>query len=148
MERTWPSSTTTYYYSKVLGFRVYSDRRITRARVCVWSFSDELASKRAAVESELNRRRCAEAVAEATPDFVCPISHPLMSDAVVASEGNSYERREIEKWFAEGHESSPLTAAGMPSRSLFPNLNLKKMIAMAMEQETAGIADRTQKRRE
>ena len=113
------------------------NRRITRVRACVRAFNDELAAKCAGVESEMNHRACAEAVAKATPDFACPISHALMRDPVMAADGNSYERREIEQWFAGGHVKSPLTGADMPNTTLFPNITLRKIIKGALEAEMA-----------
>jgi hypothetical protein len=83
---------------------VVLDERITRVH-------DDLATKRNVVKSELTRRRCAEAVAGVMPDFVCSISHVIMSDPVMAADGNSYERRQIARWFDDGHRTSPLTGA-------------------------------------
>jgi len=87
-------------------------------------------------------RRRADAVAAAHPDFVCPISHALMRDAVVAADGHSYERREIERWFHEaggraqsgsGRVRSPLTGAAMTSAALIPNHSFRKAIESALE---------------
>jgi alpha-tubulin suppressor-like RCC1 family protein len=135
------------------------DRRIARVHACVRSTSDELAAKRTVVKSELTRRRCAEEVAKAQPDVVCPISHALMHDPVLAADGHSYERREIELWFAGGNVKSPLTGADLVNTTLYPNITLKKMIERAMEAEMAAgssgsgaeeedaNADRRQRRR-
>tara|TARA_B100001123_G_scaffold412226_1_gene509267 strand:+ start:1622 stop:1753 length:132 start_codon:yes stop_codon:yes gene_type:complete len=36
---------------------------------------------------------------QSIPDmFICPISHDIMKEAVVDSEGNSYDKHYIEKW--------------------------------------------------
>jgi hypothetical protein len=84
----------------------------------------------------------ADGGAAAHPDFVCPISHALMRDAVVAADGHSYERRHIERWFeATGEEEgapggrvrSPLTGAAMTGAALIPNHNLRKAIQSALE---------------
>jgi hypothetical protein len=85
------------------------DRRIARVHAYIRTASNELSSKRIVVTSELHRRKCAEEVVNAQPNFVCPISHALMRDPVTAADGHSYERREIELWFAGGHVKSPLT---------------------------------------
>lgn len=62
------------------------------------------------------------------PEFVCPITHALMTDPVVAADGNSYERLAIEAWFRRGRPSSPLTNELLPHTSLIPNNSLKKVI--------------------
>ena len=49
------------------------------------------------------------------PHFVCPITHELMHDPVVASDGHAYERRALAQWIhesiqkGEGTVTSPLT---------------------------------------
>jgi len=86
-------------------------------------------------------RRRADAVAAAHPYFVCPISHALMRDAVVAADGHSYERREIERWFEAagaagvrgGRVGSPLTGAEMTSAALIPNHSFRQAIQSALE---------------
>ena len=117
------------------------DGRITQAHdVCVRFLNDALTPKRAIVQSELTRRECAEAVAEAIPDAVCPISYSLMRDPVLAADGISYERREVEKWFSDGNVRSPLTGADMPSTTLFPNITLRKLIEHAQEAKMKAAA--------
>ena len=65
----------------------------------------------------------------AAPDaFLCPISQELMTDPVIATDGHSYERGEIEKWFATGKQTSPMTNSAMASQTLVPNHGLKSQI--------------------
>jgi hypothetical protein len=116
------------------------DARITRVH-------DDLAAKRTVVTSELTRRRCAEEVAKAQPDLLCPISHALMRDPVTAADGHSYERREITKWFA-GSIKSPMTGADMANTTLYPSIALKKVIERAMEAELAAGASGSGRTRE
>ena len=61
-------------------------------------------------------------------EFICPISQEIMTDPVVAEDGNTYERRNIIQWFREGKLVSPLTNQPLSSDLLFPNLYLKKLI--------------------
>ena len=60
----------------------------------------EVAAAGTRAASEMTRRRRADAVATAYPDLVCPISHALMTDPVVAADGHSYERRQIQRWIS------------------------------------------------
>ena len=67
------------------------------------------------------------------PDaFLCPISHELMVDPVFAADGHSYQRSEIEKWFATGaaagRPTSPMTNSALRSRVLTPNHVLRSQI--------------------
>ncbi|OQR99595.1 hypothetical protein ACHHYP_05545 [Achlya hypogyna] len=59
--------------------------------------------------------------------FVCPLSHEVMVDPVVAADGHSYERESITRWL-QVHGSSPVTKCIMPSRALLPNHALQLAI--------------------
>ena len=66
-------------------------------------------------------------------DFLCPITHEVMTDPVVASDGHSYERCAILKWIGQrliqGHPVlSPLTNEVLPSTHVVPNVTLRKLI--------------------
>ena len=60
------------------------------------------------------------------PNFICPISMGIMNDPVIAQDGHSYERDNIEQWLSQ-HNTSPLTNQVIGDR-LIPNWNLKKEI--------------------
>ncbi|RWS15133.1 WD repeat: SAM and U-box domain-containing protein 1-like protein, partial [Dinothrombium tinctorium] len=65
----------------------------------------------------------------AMPDeLYCPITHEFMHDPVVASDGYSYEREAIEKWFESGNNSSPMTNEPLTDQRLITNLTLKLLI--------------------
>eukprot|EP01044_Picomonas_judraskeda_P011746 COSAG03_NODE_1629_length_3744_cov_17.770919_1_plen_469_part_10 len=51
-----------------------------------------------------------------------------MADPVFAADGHSYERAEIEKWFATGKQTSPMTNSAMASQTLVSNHGLKSQI--------------------
>ncbi|KDO32107.1 hypothetical protein SPRG_03325 [Saprolegnia parasitica CBS 223.65] len=59
--------------------------------------------------------------------FICPISHEVMADPVVAMDGHSYERRCIATWLLT-HLTSPSTNAPLASTLLLPNFALKQAI--------------------
>lgn len=60
-------------------------------------------------------------------EFLCPISGEIMIDPVVAEDGNTYERRNIENWF-KTKMTSPLTGLRLKTNNLYPNTYLKKLI--------------------
>ena len=51
----------------------------------------------------------------------CPITIQPFEDPVVAADGHTYERSAVERWFAEGNRTSPLTGARLESVVLIPN---------------------------
>lgn len=62
-------------------------------------------------------------------DYLCPISHEIMSDPVVAKDGHTYDRSSIEKWFkTKGKPISPKTNKELSSEELVPNYSLRSII--------------------
>jgi len=63
----------------------------------------------------------------APSEFVCPITHEVMTDPVVASDGMTYERQAIREVLDRGNGLSPLTREVL-ARDVFPNFGLRKCI--------------------
>ena len=63
-----------------------------------------------------------------------------MADPVIATDGHSYDRKEIERWFATGKQTSPMTNEEMPCQTLIPNRLLKSQIA-EWRGKSNGVAD-------
>jgi len=66
----------------------------------------------------------------------CPITHEIMRDPVMATDGHTYERTAIEEWFAN-NDSSPKTNNQMESKALIPNHAVKKIVAERAEKDNA-----------
>jgi hypothetical protein len=64
--------------------------------------------------------------------FMCPLTMEVMRDPVITADGQTYERRKIQKWFALGNRTSPLTGAELPSTNLTPNIVLRKWLAQVV----------------
>ncbi|CAN6337302.1 unnamed protein product [Urochloa humidicola] len=62
-------------------------------------------------------------------DFRCPVSLELMSDPVVASSGQTYDRDSITRWFGSGKSTCPKTGQVLTNLELVPNKALKNLIA-------------------
>jgi hypothetical protein len=62
-------------------------------------------------------------------DWICPISFKLMVDPVVAQDGHSYERTEIEKWL-QSHSTSPMDRTAITNKDLYPNIALRTSIQL------------------
>jgi hypothetical protein len=60
--------------------------------------------------------------------FQCPLTMEVMTDPVMTVDGQTYERKEIERWFALGNRTSPLTGAELFSKNLTPNIALRNVI--------------------
>lgn len=63
----------------------------------------------------------------APAEFVCPLSHTLMREPVVGSDGQTYERKWIVHWLQQ-HGTSPVSREPMEATRLVPNYALKSMI--------------------
>ena len=65
----------------------------------------------------------------APPDYLIDsaFSCEIMEDPVIASDGITYNRREIEEWFKK-HHTSPKTGEILKSKSLIPNISIRNAI--------------------
>ncbi|BFZ22696.1 hypothetical protein BsWGS_25735 [Bradybaena similaris] len=60
-------------------------------------------------------------------EFLCPITHELMRDPVIASDGYTYDRQAIVSWITKEHRS-PMTNVLLTSTEVTPNRTLKMMM--------------------
>lgn len=72
-------------------------------------------------------------------EFRCPISLQLMSDPVIISSGQTYERICIEKWFEEGHNTCPKTQQKLAHLGVTPNYCVKGLITSWCERQSLPI---------
>ncbi|CAH0369024.1 unnamed protein product [Pelagomonas calceolata] len=101
-------------------------------KVLVDEILDDAAARAAALETSLTahqeelRRLKGLLTERGVPDgLVCPLSLEIYEDPVVAADGFSYERREIEAWLGRGNRTSPKTNEELPHTFLTPNRDLK-----------------------
>lgn len=59
--------------------------------------------------------------------FICPITHCVMTDPVVAADGYSYEREAITRWFGTSRRS-PISNQRLPNVDLIPNYALRALL--------------------
>lgn len=64
--------------------------------------------------------------------FKCPISMAIMNDPVIAADGHSYERIEIERWL-QSNDTSPITNLRLAHKILIPNHALRNAIEQYRE---------------
>ena len=87
-------------------------------------------SKPAAInsdDSDEDASPLAEGVQELAEEIVCPISHALPVDPVLAADGFTYDRAQIEAWLRK-HNTSPVTGAEMRTKRLVPNYPMRIQI--------------------
>lgn len=72
-------------------------------------------------------------------EFRCPLSMQLMSDPVIISSGQTYERVCIEKWFEEGHDTCPKTQDKLAHLGVTPNFCVKGLIMSWCERHAIPI---------
>lgn len=61
-------------------------------------------------------------------EFICPITHEMMGNPVVAADGFTYEKSAILEWFDRGNSTSPMTNVELPSTDLSENDEVKGKI--------------------
>ena len=64
--------------------------------------------------------------------FKCPITHNIMNDPVICSDGQTYERSAIQTWLASNN-TSPYTGAKLDNKVLIPNIALRQAIEEYIE---------------
>lgn len=70
-----------------------------------------------------------DSAATPPPDFLCPISKQLMTDAVILVEtGHSFEAANIQRWL-DMNDKCPMTGQKLQSKQLISNYTLKGVIA-------------------
>jgi len=77
-----------------------------------------------------------EKVVDIPEDYICPITSEIMEDPVFTADGHTYERVAISRWL-ESRNTSPLTNARLATRTLTPNIVLKKLIREFKEKRPA-----------
>jgi hypothetical protein len=81
-----------------------------------------------ALESAIEKLKSTVIKKKIPEEFLCPITHEIMKDPVVTSDGNTYERQAIEQWLKRNN-TSPLTNAPLANKKVIPNQHLKNTIS-------------------
>ncbi|KAL6952386.1 U-box domain-containing protein 4 [Sarracenia purpurea var. burkii] len=74
-------------------------------------------------------------------DFCCPLSLELMTDPVIVSSGQTYERAFIRKWLDLGLTVCPKTRQTLARTNLIPNYTVKALIANWCESNNVKLPD-------
>ena len=59
---------------------------------------------------------------------ICTVTQSVFKDPVNTSDGQTYERADIQKWFDDSHTTSPNTNATLTDLTLIPNLEKKAQV--------------------
>jgi len=76
--------------------------------------------------------------------FLCPITHDVMTDPVVASDGYTYERAAIARWF-ESSRKSPVTGQSLPYTDLVPNHSVRTLLKTLIDMTESSRDEEVQK---
>lgn len=60
--------------------------------------------------------------------FLCPISQEILTEPVIASDGNTYQRKSITEWFRRGKRKSPVTGEIIENNHINDNHIVKEII--------------------
>ncbi|XP_060523216.1 WD repeat, SAM and U-box domain-containing protein 1-like isoform X2 [Cylas formicarius] len=66
-------------------------------------------------------------------EFLCPITHEIMREPVVCSDGFTYEKKAIAEWFMSGKFTSPMTNEILARTDFTPNLIVRDSIRRFLE---------------
>ncbi|KAK8588465.1 hypothetical protein V6N13_087388 [Hibiscus sabdariffa] len=66
-------------------------------------------------------------------EFICPLSKKLMSDPVILSSGQTYDRPFIQRWLKSGNRTCPRTQQVLSHTVLTPNHLISEMISQWCE---------------
>jgi len=81
---------------------------------------------------EMEQKAKEEVDRDIPESFLCPITHRVMRDPVLAFDGRSYEREAIEEYLKK-HNKSPVTGAEAITSMVFPNHDLHSRIIAFIE---------------
>lgn len=87
------------------------------------------------ISDELTDEDIEERIVEALPsDVICPITRAILVDPVITSDGFTYERSAILRWFRDGRVTSPMTNIVLDNTDITPNLPLREMLTAYMSE--------------
>jgi uncharacterized protein YegL len=96
---------------------VKSEATTIEANTWKWKFEDPIPAAPPPLTQEIQNLISTFSVPD---EFMCPIGHDLLEDAVNASDGKTYERKSIERWF-QIRKTSPTTNLELTDTSLRRN---------------------------
>ena len=71
-------------------------------------------------------------------DLICPITHEILEDPVIASDGQTYSRKAIQKWLDGGNAISPMTGEPITS-ALHPNVLVRDLVRRLRKAEVSKV---------
>jgi hypothetical protein len=78
---------------------------------------------------------------EIPEDYLCPISHEIMTYPVITSDGHTYEKKNIQEWLSRGKKISPLNGNNLSHEHIIDNLFAKKIINEFKNKSSKKIID-------
>ena len=85
--------------------------------------------------------RPGQAPRQVPSQFICPITHEIMTDPVTTADGHAYERAAIEQWLRD-NETSPLTGQTLQNKVVIPCVALRSAIRRELALAAAASLER------
>lgn len=70
-------------------------------------------------------------------EFLCPITHELMREPVIAMDGHTYEKQALDKWF-KTNSKSPMTGQAIETTTI-PNICMHRLIQDLINEGGTGL---------
>lgn len=74
-------------------------------------------------------------------EFLCPITHEIMREPVMCSDGYTYEKNAISEWFMSGKSTSPMTNDQLTNTEYRFNHDLRNQIFEFIENKSKETTD-------
>lgn len=110
------------------------------APIAVQRSQTDVELRRASAEKALSDGEVAPAL---RPECICPISHAVFVDPVLAADGFTYERECIEEWWRRRGPLSPMTGRQVASTELVPNLAIRSLCAEQVQRWDTQVEQKT-----
>ncbi|XP_076268665.1 WD repeat, SAM and U-box domain-containing protein 1-like isoform X2 [Rhynchophorus ferrugineus] len=68
-------------------------------------------------------------------EYLCPITHEIMREPVLCSDGFTYEKNAIAEWFMSGKFTSPMTNTTLANTNFAPNFEIRDAIRKFLEDD-------------
>lgn len=93
-------------------------------------------------QKEVDNNKIRSYTTEQIPDeYKCPINLEVMKDAVVAADGQTYQRESIREWLSGGNIKSPLNGSDLEFTLIYDNIFAKNEIRKYIDRKSVVVTE-------
>lgn len=96
--------------------------------VMIWDLTGKSSLDAPIADVRSSLFRLATSQEEVPIDYICPITHEIMTCPVLLEDGFSYEEAAIKEWFGMARNTSPMTNMSLETQDYIPNALLREKI--------------------